>query len=72
MARTLDTGATGRIVTVKEAPRLAENVRSAGLDFRAGEIVIQKGERLGPRDLALIAAADLPEVIVAKKPAANP
>ena len=63
-----DTDSSGNSVTVKEAPRLAENVRVAGLDFRAGEAVLRKGHRLTPRDLALVAAADLAKVSVTKRP----
>jgi molybdopterin molybdotransferase len=63
-----DTDASGKTITVKEAPRALENIRAAGLDFRAGEAVLTHGARLGPRDLAVIAAADMPHVRVAKKP----
>jgi molybdopterin molybdotransferase len=63
-----DTEASGSRVTIKEAPRPGENVRSHGLDFRAGEKLLARGRRLSPRDIALLAAADLPLVPVTRKP----
>jgi molybdopterin molybdotransferase len=38
------------------------------LDFRAGEILLSRGHRLSPRDVALLAAADLPHIPVTRKP----
>ena len=35
-----------------------DNLRSAGMDFRAGEALIAAGRRLTPRDVALAAAAN--------------
>jgi len=55
-------------ILVKEPPRPGENVRLRGLDFRAGDILIELGRRLGPRDIALLAAADFAEVSVTRKP----
>jgi molybdopterin molybdotransferase len=63
-----DTEATGSRVTIRDAPRPGENVRSHGLDFRTGENLLTRGRRLGPRDIALLAAADLPLVPVTRKP----
>jgi molybdopterin molybdotransferase len=60
-------GAPGAI-RVKEAPYPNENVRPRGLDFRSGEILLPRGHRLSPRDVALIAAGDLPNVPVIRKP----
>jgi molybdopterin molybdotransferase len=57
----------GRVV-IKEAPRPEENVRQRALDFRAGEILLSRGHRLSPRDVALLAAADLPHIPVTRKP----
>jgi molybdopterin molybdotransferase len=63
-----DTQARGGLVVVKEAPRQGENVRVQGLDFRAGDVLLKRGHRVGARDLALLAASDLAELAVAKKP----
>jgi molybdopterin molybdotransferase len=63
-----DTERSGNRVTIREAVKPAQNVRAAGLDFRAGEAVVAKGRRLSGRDLSLIAAADAATVSVARKP----
>jgi len=63
-----DTECAGTRVTVKEAPRVNENVRPRGLDFRAGETLLPRGHRISPRDVALLAAGDLANVPVARKP----
>jgi molybdopterin molybdotransferase len=63
-----DTERNGNRVIIKEVVKPAQNVRAAGLDFRAGEAVVTKGRRLTGRDLSLIAAADVAGVSVARKP----
>jgi len=63
-----DTSASGDAVTINEAARKGRHIRVAGLDFRKGDVVAAKGRRLTARDLALIAAADLPAVCVTRRP----
>ena len=63
-----DTELKGARVVIREAPRPDENVRRRALDFRAGEILLRRGHRLSPRDVALLAAADLPQIPVIRKP----
>ncbi|HXJ02491.1 MAG TPA: molybdopterin molybdotransferase MoeA, partial [Micropepsaceae bacterium] len=63
-----DTQVAGTRVIIKEAPRPNENVRPRALDFRSGEILIAKGHRLSPRDIALVAAGDLAKISVTRKP----
>lgn len=63
-----DARRTGDLITVGEAPKRGENIRARGLDFRAGEVLIRSGKRLTARDIAVIAAADLPFVRVTRKP----
>ena len=63
-----DVTAASNTILVKEAPRPNENVRPRGLDFRAGDMLLARGRRLTPRDIALIAAADIARVKVTKKP----
>jgi molybdopterin molybdotransferase len=55
-------------VTFNEAARLGRHVREAGLDFKAGETLARAGQRLNPRDLSLIAAGDVAQVRVRKRP----
>jgi molybdopterin molybdotransferase len=63
-----DTERAGGIIRIKEAPRPGENVRPRGLDFRCGEVLRPKGRRLSARDVALLAAGDLANVTVTRKP----
>lgn len=44
------------------------HIRTAGLDFRAGAILLKAGVRLDPWRLALAAAAGLPTLRVARRP----
>jgi len=50
------------------APATPKHIRPAGLDFRAGVTLVPAGRSLTPRDISLIAAGDLAEVIVRRKP----
>jgi molybdopterin molybdotransferase len=58
----------GDTVRFTETPPPGKFVRPQGLDFRAGELLLSKGTRLAPRDLALLAAGDLALVDVARRP----
>lgn len=51
-------------VQVNEVPAVMENVRPQGQDIGQGEVVLARGHRLKPQDLALIASVGLPEVEV--------
>jgi len=55
-------------VELREAPRPGENVRQAGEDVAAGGIALAAGARLGPRQLALLAAVGVREVEVTRRP----
>ena len=46
------------------------SVRPRGGDVRLGEAVVDRGTRLGPAQLGALAAAGIPEVAVARRPAA--
>lgn len=63
-----DVRRTDDLITICEAPKRRENIRARGLDFREGEVLIRSGKRLTARDIAVIAAADLPFVHVTRKP----
>jgi molybdopterin molybdotransferase len=58
----------GEFVTLKTKASIADNVRAIGLDFREGEPMLSAGRRLSPRDVALIAAANRPQVSVRRRP----
>jgi molybdopterin molybdotransferase len=55
---------------VEIADRVAEgdNVRPRGGDVLAGSVVVERGVRLGPAQIAALAAAGLPEARVARRP----
>lgn len=55
------------VVVNSEQPKRA-NIREAGVDFRAGDKLKRKGERLAPIDLGLIAAANIAAIDVFRKP----
>ncbi|WIM13969.1 gephyrin-like molybdotransferase Glp [Enhydrobacter sp.] len=63
-----DTEADGRKVTILEAPTPGRHIRRAGLDFKAGDVPFAAGRRLTARDVALLAAMNVPWVGVYRKP----
>jgi molybdopterin molybdotransferase len=65
--RSADTAAP-RTVSFMRVVQVGENVRPRGMDLRAGEIVLQKGRRLKPQDLGLLAMLGVGHVQVHKKP----
>ena len=48
----------GDRISLAAAALAGDNLRQAGMDFRAGEALIAAGRRLTPRDVALAAAAN--------------
>jgi len=63
-----DVNRDGEQIIIRESPKARENIRARGLDFRDGEILIGAGKRVTPRDLAVIAATNHPQVSVTRKP----
>jgi molybdopterin molybdotransferase len=55
-------------VTIHAASPAGKHIRPAAQDFRCGDVLVESGTRLSPRELALIAAGDIPEVRVRKRP----
>jgi len=62
-----DVAREGDRITLTEGLDMKPNVREAGTDFRAGDRV-EAPRRLGPADLALIAAMNVPRVTVRRRP----
>jgi molybdopterin molybdotransferase len=58
----------GEFVIAQTQENPHRNVRDAGIDFAEGELLLSAGRRLGPRDLALVAAANHAEVVVRRRP----
>jgi len=63
-----NTKADGVTVTALESETLGRYVRRAGLDFSAGDVLLKKGQRLGPAELALAAAMNHPALPVTRRP----
>ncbi|MBQ0822956.1 molybdopterin molybdotransferase MoeA [Microvirga terrae] len=63
-----DTEGSGDQVIVKEAGRPGRHIRAAGLDFRAGDVLLQAGLRLDSRHVALAAAMGHGGLSVHRKP----
>jgi len=58
----------GATVIVKAGAHPGANVRRAGLDFSAGDVLLAAGRRLTGRDIALAAAMNHPAVAVRRRP----
>jgi len=63
-----DTERAGDIVKVLETAPAGRFIRPSGLDFKAGETLIAKGQVMSARDVGLAAAANVPWVMVKRKP----
>ncbi|HWG06201.1 MAG TPA: gephyrin-like molybdotransferase Glp [Beijerinckiaceae bacterium] len=58
----------GERVLVLESEAKGRNIRAAGLDFKAGDALLESGRRLGPSELALAAAMNHATVAVTRRP----
>jgi molybdopterin molybdotransferase len=65
--RDAGTPAPGEVQILKPA-KPGANVRSRGMDLRAGHVVLQKGRALQPQDLGLLATLGFATVPVYRKP----
>ncbi|MCG8491360.1 MAG: hypothetical protein MI743_07070, partial [Sneathiellales bacterium] len=54
-----DTDRDGDTVLIKESSALGKFVRKAGIDFKEGDIGLQAGKNLTPRDVGLLAAMNI-------------
>lgn len=55
-------------VTIAREVRRGANIRRRGEDMRAGDVVLQDGLRLGPADIAILAAAGRTGASVGRRP----
>ena len=60
--------ASGDAVLAREAVAEGHNIRPAGLDFRAGEVLLREGEKLGVRESALAAAMNHGTIPARRRP----
>jgi molybdopterin molybdotransferase len=63
-----DTQLSGDVVEIVRAPRAGANVRKAGEDVRAGQIVLKAGMVLRPQEVGMLAAVGSVEVAVVRHP----
>lgn len=63
-----DASSEGMRVKLNIAPMPGRHIRAVGLDFTSGEVLARSGHRLSARDLSLIAAGDVPQVSVRRRP----
>lgn len=63
-----DTDVSGDRVAIKESVRSGQHIRKAGLDFSAGDVLLQAGLRLDSRHVALAAAMGHGALPVRRKP----
>lgn len=58
----------GNWVSILEAPERGRNIRKAGMDFTAGDILVEAGKPLNERDISLIAGGNKGEIKVFRQP----
>ncbi|MGF6433674.1 MULTISPECIES: molybdopterin molybdotransferase MoeA [Bradyrhizobium] len=63
-----DTAVDGDHITITETASIGRHIRPAGVDFRAGEVLLSGGSRLSDRALSLAAAMNYPELAVRRRP----
>jgi molybdopterin molybdotransferase len=57
-----------KTVSFSKDIKVGDNIRTRGIDLHAGDVVLQKGRRLKPQDLGLLAMLGIANVQVHKKP----
>jgi molybdopterin molybdotransferase len=62
-----DVSREGEHIRLSASVPAGDNLRPAGMDFRDGDILIPAGRRLGPRDVALAAAANHTDLMVRRR-----
>jgi len=62
------TGSGASSVSVREGRPDPDHLRRMGFDFRAGEVLLGAGRRLGPRELSLAAAMGHAKIPVRRRP----
>ena len=56
------------LVQVNTQPIPGQNIRRAGEDVALGDVVLRRGQRLGPAELGLAASIGMAELVVARSP----
>ncbi|XP_031549535.1 gephyrin-like isoform X2 [Actinia tenebrosa] len=68
LVESADEGKTEVKVKILSTPKVAQDLRPIGFDISSGELVLSKGEVLGPAELGLLATVSVTQVSVFKKP----
>jgi len=63
-----NTSRDGERVVVNKSERAGRHIRSAGLDFKEGQVLLPRGQRLTDRDVMLAAAMSHPALPVHRRP----
>ena len=63
-----DAACDGVMVSFEASACCPHHIRAAGLDFKTGDVLAPKGTRLTGRDCALLAAADIAQAKVRRRP----
>jgi molybdopterin molybdotransferase len=63
-----DTEAAGETIRIRKADGAGSHVRKAGEDIRKGQTILEKGRRLTPADLGLLASVGRSRVKVYRRP----
>jgi molybdopterin molybdotransferase len=58
----------GDVVVITEPVGFGRNIRPAGIDFKAGDVLLRRGTRLSDRDLSLAAGMNHPLLPVHRRP----
>ncbi len=62
-----DVQPVGSSIRIDGSTRKGDNVRQAGEDIAAGDLILSKGRRLNPADIGLIASLGIAEVCVVRR-----
>jgi molybdopterin molybdotransferase len=63
-----DAASDGVMVSFEASACSPHHIRAAGLDFKTGDVLVPKGKRLTGRDCALLAAGDIAQAKVRRRP----
>jgi len=58
----------GNIMTTRRGAEIARHIRRAGIDFSKGDTLLKAGQRLGPAEIAVAAAANHADLMIEKRP----
>jgi molybdopterin molybdotransferase len=63
-----NTQAQGKKISFRQKPDIGNSIRLAGEDIATGSVVLEKGNRLKPAHLSLLASVGIPHVAVLRAP----